>query len=79
MPGIKIGSGAIIAAKSVVTSDVPPFSIVGGNPAKIIKTRFEQDIIDELLTIAWWDWDSKKITKHQQAIVGCDLSALRNA
>lgn len=53
MPGIKIGSGAIIASKSVVTNDVPAYSIVGGNPAKVIKKRFDETTINQLLAIAW--------------------------
>lgn len=56
-----IGDGAIIASDSVVVSDVPPFAIVGGNPAKIIKYRFSNDIINKLLKIKWWDWEIEKI------------------
>lgn len=56
-----IGDGAIIAADSVVVKDVPPYAIVGGNPAKIIKYRFEPEIIDSLLRIKWWDWSLEKI------------------
>jgi len=78
MPGVKIGNGAIIASKSVVVSDVPPYSVVGGNPAKVIKYRFDDGVIKELLEIAWWDWSAEKITKSLEAIVGCDLIALRN-
>lgn len=55
MSGIEIGSGSIIAANSVVTKDVPPYTIAGGNPAKLIKTRFSNDAIDLLLEIKWWD------------------------
>ncbi|MEH6815257.1 MAG: CatB-related O-acetyltransferase, partial [Pseudoalteromonas distincta] len=58
MPGVKIGSGAIIASKSVVTCDVPAYSVVGGNPAKVIKTRFDDKTINTLLDIAWWDWSN---------------------
>jgi len=79
MPGIKVGSGAIIASKSVVTADVPAYSVVGGNPAKIIKYRFDERTIGELLEIAWWDWSAEKITANLEAIVGCDLAALRKA
>ncbi|MCH1918741.1 Vat family streptogramin A O-acetyltransferase [Shewanella sp. A3A] len=79
MPGVTIGSGAIIASKSVVTADVPPYSIVGGNPAKVIKYRFEPDTITQLLDIAWWDWSAEKITDNLEAIVGCDLQVLREA
>lgn len=79
MPGVTIGSGAIIASKSVVTADVPAYSIVGGNPAKVIKYRFEQDTITQLLDIAWWDWSAEKITDNLETIVGCDLQALQQA
>lgn len=74
-----IGHGAIIASKSVVSSDVPPYSIVAGNPAKVIKYRFDQAVIDTLLKVAWWDWSAEKITQHLEAIVGNDLHALEHA
>ncbi|MDT0642312.1 CatB-related O-acetyltransferase [Zunongwangia sp. F363] len=62
--GIKIGDGAVIAARSVVTKDVPPYAIVGGVPAKIIKYRFDQEIIKRLLEIQWWNWSESKIEKN---------------
>ncbi|TQF71098.1 Vat family streptogramin A O-acetyltransferase [Pseudoalteromonas luteoviolacea] len=77
MAGVKIGTGAIIASKSVVTQDVPPYSIVGGNPAKVIRMRFEQPVINALLEIAWWDWPVDKITTHLDVIVGGDLEKLQ--
>ncbi|MGC9143865.1 CatB-related O-acetyltransferase [Hydrogenobaculum sp.] len=61
MPGIKIGDGAVIGAGSVVVKDVPPYAVVGGNPARVLKYRFHQDIIDELLKIRWWDWEDERI------------------
>lgn len=64
MPGITIGHGAIIGAKSVVTKDVAPYSIIAGNPATLIKMRFKSDIIAKLLSLKWWNWDVEKITKH---------------
>ena len=79
MPGVKVGSGAIIASKSFVARDVPAYSVVGGNPAKVIKYRFDDDAIDALLEIAWWNWDAEKVTQNLEAIVGCDLVALRTA
>jgi len=57
MSGVTIGDGAVIANNSVVTKDVPPYTIVGGNPAKIIKQRFDQDVVDKLLEYKWWDMD----------------------
>lgn len=79
MPGVRIGDGAIIASRSVVTSDVPPYTIVGGNPAKPVKQRFPDEVVQELLAIRWWDWDAAHITKHLEAIVSADLEALRAA
>lgn len=64
MPGVNIGDGAIIATKSVVTKDVPPYSIVGGNPAKVIKLRFSEAKIKELLEMQWWNWEIEKITEN---------------
>lgn len=78
MPGVLIGDGAIIGAYAVVTRDVEPYSIVAGNPNKVIRKRFSDDIIKELLTIKWWDWDYDKITRNLKAIVGADINQLRN-
>ena len=61
MSGVKIGNGAVIGASSVVTKDIPPYAIVAGNPAKIIKYRFTEEQIVSLLKIEWWNWDEYKI------------------
>ena len=61
MAGVHIGDGAIIAARAVVTKDVPPYTIVGGTPAKEIRKRFDQDVIEQLLILKWWDWPVDKI------------------
>jgi virginiamycin A acetyltransferase len=76
MPGVTIGDGAIIAAKSVVVNDVPPYSIVGGNPAKIIKQRFTAETIKTLQEIAWWNWDINKISANLEYITSADLDTL---
>lgn len=60
MPGVHIGNGAIIASRAVVTADVPAYTVVGGNPAKILKARFAPDVINTLETLSWWDWPIEK-------------------
>lgn len=77
MPGITIGNGAIISSRSVATADVPPYTVVGGNPARLIKKRFPQDAISALEDMAWWDWPIKKISKHLAVIVSADVEALK--
>lgn len=68
MPGVRIGNGAIISSRSVVVQDVPAYSIVGGNPAKIIRQRFPQEQIDILEKLAWWNWPIETITRHLSVI-----------
>jgi len=76
MPGIKIGNGAIISSRSVVTSDVPAYSIVGGNPARVIRQRFNDETLSILEKLAWWDWPVEKITQNLPAIRSANVEAL---
>ncbi|MBJ6117461.1 Vat family streptogramin A O-acetyltransferase [Pontibacter sp. BT310] len=76
MPGVKIGDGAVVATKAVVTKDVPPYSIVAGNPAQVVKMRFSEDTIAKLQQIAWWNWDAEKITRNLHLINSDDVEAL---
>lgn len=76
MPGVQVGDGAIIAAKSVVVSDVPPYTMSGGNPARCIRQRFDDEVIRSLLEIAWWDWEIEKITRNLDKIVSADIGSL---
>lgn len=62
--GVKIGDGAVIGMGSVVTHDVPPYEIWAGNPAKFIRKRFSDEIIEELLKIEWWNWEEEKLQKY---------------
>jgi virginiamycin A acetyltransferase len=79
MPGITIGDGAIIGSKAVVTKDVPPYSIVGGNPAKVIRKRFSDEQTKALLNIRWWDWPLEKITQHVQQLTSSNIENLIQA
>ncbi|MED4761706.1 Vat family streptogramin A O-acetyltransferase [Priestia megaterium] len=76
MPGINIGDGAIVAAKSVITKDVEPYTIVGGNPAQKIKERFPEQIINKLLEIQWWDLNIEIISDHIDLIVNGEIEKL---
>ncbi len=77
MPGIKIGDGAIIATKSVLTKDVEPYTVVGGNPARLIKKRFSEKKIKDLLEIAWWDLDIRSINENINLILEGDVETLK--
>lgn len=76
MAGVTIGDGAIIATNALVTKNVEPYAIVGGNPAKEIKKRFSEDEIKKLLKLKWWDWDIDKITANVQNLTGDKLDKL---
>ncbi|MEM8869049.1 MAG: CatB-related O-acetyltransferase [Pseudomonadota bacterium] len=79
MPGLTIGPGAVIAARSVVTQDVPPYTVVAGNTARVVRPRFDPDTARALERIAWWDWPLEKITRNLTAVRGADLAALAAA
>ncbi len=76
MSGVHIGDGAIIAARAVVTKDIPPYTIVGGVPAKQIRMRFDEDIVNNLLELQWWNWPVEKIKESLPYIVGGDIDKL---
>lgn len=77
MPGVTIGDGAIIAARSVVVKDIEPYSIVGGNPARIIRKRFDEEMIELLLRIKWWDMDPVSIVNILPLLCNNDLNDVK--
>ena len=76
MAGVHIGDGAIIAARAVVTKDVPPYTIVGGTPAKEIRKRFDAEVIQQLLMLKWWDWATDEIRQYLPYITEGKLNEL---
>ena len=78
MPGVRIGDGAVVASCALVTKDVPPYAIVGGHPARVIRRRFDDATVAALLEIRWWDWDAEKITRNLDAICSTDIARMWN-
>ena len=76
LPGVTVGHGAVVAAGSVVSADVPPYAIVAGNPARVVRRRYEDDDVQRLLRAAWWDWPIEAVTEHAREIMAGTPEAL---
>ena len=76
MPGVQIGHGAVIGTRALVTKDVEPYTIMGGNPAKAIRKRFDDTQIAMLLEIAWWDWSVQRLSKAVPLLTSADVDSL---
>ncbi|WP_028310548.1 CatB-related O-acetyltransferase [Derxia gummosa] len=76
LPGVTIGHGAVIGPRAVVDADVPPYAVVMGNPARVVRMRFDAATVERLLRMAWWDWPVARVTTRLEAIAGGDLAAL---
>jgi len=77
LPGVHVGDGAIIGAGSVVGSDVPPYTVVAGNPARVLRRRFDDELIELLLALRWWDKDVDEINALIPLLTNSDLEAVR--
>jgi len=75
LPGVTIGDGAIVSAGAVVAGDVPPYAIVGGSPARVLRRRFDSDTIAAMLRIRWWDWSDDLVAARMRAIMSPDIAA----
>lgn len=77
MQGVHIGDGAIIGTRAVVTKDVAPYTIVGGVPAKEIRKRFSEDVIEKLLELQWWNWDDEKVQRNLHYIMSGNINSFQ--
>jgi acetyltransferase-like isoleucine patch superfamily enzyme len=78
MSGVTIGDGVVIGAYAVVSKDIAPYSIVVGNPMKVVKTRFNDEVINKLLNLKWWDWDTHKINQNVKVLCSNDLKKIES-
>ncbi len=73
LPGATVGSGAVLAAKTVVRGAVPPYAVVAGNPGRVVRFRFDERTIQRLLNVAWWSWSEARLREHLPALMSSDI------
>ena len=73
LSGVTIGDGAVVGARSVITNDIPPYAIVAGNPARMVKKRFDDLTIGRLLEVRWWEWEDSRIEKALPLLLNADI------
>ncbi len=78
LPGVTIGHGAVVGARAVVAKDVPPYAVVAGNPARVVRMRFDEATVARLLATAWWDWPAERVLRAIPALVKGDVAALED-
>ncbi|MBR0683886.1 CatB-related O-acetyltransferase [Roseomonas eburnea] len=76
LPGVTIGHGAVVGARAVVAGDVPPYAVVAGNPARVVRMRYDAAAVDRLLRAAWWDWPAERVARAVPALAKGDIAAL---
>lgn len=78
LSGVTVGDGVVIGAGAIVTGNIEPYSVVAGNPARLIRKRFDENTIKELLRIRWWDWPTEIINENLQVIYDGDVLKMRD-
>ncbi|KNZ33107.1 MAG: hypothetical protein AD742_07535 [Methylibium sp. NZG] len=79
LSGVRIGDGAVVGARAVVSKDVEPYAVVAGNPARVLKHRFEPAVVERLLRVRWWDWDDERIEAHLPLLLSGDIAGFLDA